>query len=64
MVMEEKLIELIVVIIKFIIASFVLYLLWNWLMPDLFSIGKITFGQSMGVKVICNILFKDTTTKK
>lgn len=32
-------------------------LLWNWLMPDLFGLGEISFWQAAGLLVLCKILF-------
>jgi hypothetical protein len=41
------------------------WLLWNWLMPDIFSLNKISFMQAFGLNALCSILFKSspTTTK-
>ena len=32
-------------------------LLWNWLMPALFELPRITYWQSIGLLVLCHILF-------
>jgi membrane protein required for beta-lactamase induction len=32
--------------------------LWNWLMPSLFHLPAISFWQSVGVIVLCHLLFK------
>lgn len=32
-------------------------LLWNWLMPELFNLGTITFVQATGLLLLCKILF-------
>ncbi|MDB5116450.1 MAG: hypothetical protein JWQ79_1942 [Mucilaginibacter sp.] len=39
------------------IASFAVMTLWNNLIPDIFHIGAISFGQAMGLFVLCKILF-------
>jgi len=39
------------------LASFVVMLLWNNLMPGIFHLGLITFWQAMGLFVLCKILF-------
>lgn len=41
-------------------------LLWNWLMPVIFGLCKITFWQSLGLMILCSFLFKssNTTTSK
>lgn len=32
--------------------------LWNWLMPDLFGLGPITYWQGVGLYLLCHLLFK------
>jgi hypothetical protein len=32
-------------------------LLWNWLMPMIFGLPKLTFWQSWGLLVFCHLLF-------
>ena len=32
-------------------------LLWNWLMPPIFGWHQITFWQSLGLLVLCRVLF-------
>jgi hypothetical protein len=32
-------------------------LLWNWLMPELFGLGEITYWQAFGIVVLAKILF-------
>lgn len=32
-------------------------LLWNWLMPELFSLPNINFWQAAGLLLLCKILF-------
>jgi hypothetical protein len=32
--------------------------LWNWLMPALFHLPAISYWQSVGVIVLCHLLFK------
>lgn len=38
--------------------GFVVMLLWNWLMPEIFNISPITYIQSWGLVLLTNILFK------
>ncbi|MBU0954154.1 MAG: TMEM208 family protein [Spirochaetes bacterium] len=33
-------------------------LLWNWLMPELFGLKKIGYWQAWGLFLLCSILFK------
>lgn len=35
----------------------VVMLLWNWLMPELFSLKRISFWQALGLLALCRILF-------
>ena len=37
--------------------TFVVMSLWNWLMPALFGLRVITFGQALGLLVLFKILF-------
>ncbi len=32
--------------------------LWNWLLPDIFGLNKISFWQAWGLVVLSHILFK------
>lgn len=43
--------------IALVVSSF-LMLLWNWLMPFLFGLPQVSFLQSLGIYVLCTILFK------
>ena len=33
------------------------YFLWNWLMPTIFEIKKITLWQALGINLLAGILF-------
>ena len=37
--------------------SFLVFLLWNWLMPAIFGLTTITFFQAFGLLVLSKILF-------
>jgi hypothetical protein len=41
-----------------LLLGFVVMWLWNWLMPDIFGLTKITFWQAWGLVVLSHILFK------
>jgi len=50
-----------------IIAAFLalpIMLLWNWLMPLLFGLTKITFIQAFGLMFLSGLLFKNTSQSK
>lgn len=42
------------------------WLLWNWVCVDALHLPALTFLQSLGLALLCTILFKsnNTTTKK
>ena len=35
----------------------VVLLLWNWLMPDIFDLRRLTFWEALGLLALCRILF-------
>lgn len=38
--------------------GFVVMLLWNWLMPDLFGLKRLDYWQAWGLLLLSTILFK------
>lgn len=38
-------------------AGFVIKSLWNWLMPEIFNLGRITYWQGIGLLILFKILF-------
>ena len=44
-------------LILFLLAVYVLMRLWNWLMPDLFGIATINYWQAFGIMVLAKLLF-------
>lgn len=46
-----------------IIFSFPTMWLWNWLMPVLFGLTKITWVQALGINVLSGILFRSSSSK-
>ena len=51
---------LIIVIVLLVLAliPIPLLLLWNWLMPTIFGLTKITYWQSLGLLILSSILFR------
>ena len=45
------------VILAFLFGYFVM-LLWNWLLPDIFGLKKISYWQAWGLVLLCHLLFK------
>ncbi len=39
------------------LLGYVVMSLWNWLMPDLFHLGMITYWQAFGILILAKILF-------
>ncbi|MBN2534360.1 MAG: hypothetical protein JXB88_15845 [Spirochaetales bacterium] len=38
--------------------GWIVMLLWNWLMPEIFGLKSLNYWQAWGVLVLCTILFK------
>jgi len=36
--------------------------LWNWLMPLIFGLIKLTIWQAFGVNLLCTVLFKSSNS--
>jgi len=41
------------------LCGWVVMLLWNWLMPEIFGLKRVTYWQAWGLLILCCILFKD-----
>ena len=60
--MRKKPLLIMVLLAPVVIAVFALFiygvmLLWNWLMPDIFGVSTLTYWQTLGLLVLCKILF-------
>lgn len=42
------------------LSAVVVWLLWNWLCPELFGLPTVTFWQSFGLLFLCRCLFAGT----
>ncbi|MFW6272701.1 MAG: hypothetical protein ACOC2U_02840 [bacterium] len=38
--------------------------LWNWLMPTIFGLTKITFWQALGINILSGLLFGKSSNYK
>ena len=47
-----------------VILGYPLMLLWNWLMPELFSLPIISFWQAIGLNILSSIIFKSSNYNK
>lgn len=57
--MSDLIIKVIAVIIVLLIAAFIVMTAWNNVMPALFGVKAITYGQSLNLLVLCRFLFAD-----
>jgi len=44
--------------------AFLVMLLWNWVMVDVFALSALTFWQSWGLYMLCALLFNNTSVSK
>lgn len=51
---------IVLIVILAIVFSFPTMWLWNWLMPTLFGLVKITWVQALGINVLSGILFRNS----
>lgn len=65
--MEKVLVVIATVIGTLVLVALILglplMLLWNWLMPTLFSLPVITFWQAVGLNILSGILFGNKNYK-
>lgn len=47
-----------------LIPAIPIYLLWNWLMPEIFVLRAITFSQAWGIAWLTMLLFKGDVNVK
>ena len=45
------------ILIVVLIIGLPVMFLWNWLMPLIFGLTKISFLQALGLSLLCNMLF-------
>jgi len=48
---------LVMALVACVVLGYVVMRLWNWLVPGIFGWHTITFVQSVGLLVLCKILF-------
>lgn len=51
-----------IIAIVSLIIGLPIMLLWNWLMPIIFNLPKITFFQAVGLSILTGMLFKTKVT--
>ena len=52
------------ILVIFWLFAGMVYILWNWLMPEIFGLPIITFWQSCGLLLLTNLLFNFHNLKK
>lgn len=52
-----------IICILALIFAFPTMALWNWLMPAIFGLTKITFWQALEINLLSSILFKSSSSK-
>ncbi len=45
------------VIAMLFLVGYIVMLLWNWLMPELFGLSTITYWQAFGILILAKIIF-------
>jgi len=53
-----------VVVLASLIMALPTMLLWNWLMPTIFGLCKLSFWQALGVNLLSGMLFKSYSIQK
>jgi hypothetical protein len=51
------------VILIAILLAFPVMWLWNWLMPVIFGLIRITVWQALGLNMLCGFLLKSNSNK-
>ena len=52
-----------VVLLIALLVGFPTMWLWNWLMPTIFGLTKITFFQSVGLLILTGLFFNNKQNK-
>ena len=58
------LITLILIVGLSFILAVPVWILWNWLMPLIFGLTKITLVQAWGLSLLANCMFKSVSYKE
>lgn len=56
----SDILELITILVAAVLSSLIMawpiQLLWNWIIPGIFGLGKITFFQAFGLKLLLYLM--------
>ncbi len=47
-----------------VVMAFPTMLLWNWIMPAICGIGKLSVWKALGLNFLCGILFKNVSNSQ
>jgi hypothetical protein len=53
-----------VVFLLSVVFAIPVWLLWNWLMPEIFALPEIGLLQAWGLILLSSLLFKSNTSSK
>lgn len=56
-----SIIAIIMMLLWSLVLAWPVQLLWNWLVPGIFGLGKITFFQAFGLKVLFGLVLGKVT---
>ena len=51
------LVAILLLIVWSLILAWPMQMLWNWLVPTIFGLGKISFFQAFGLKFLLGLVF-------
>jgi len=57
-------VALVLITLVALVFAFPTLWLWNWLMPSIFGLTKITFWQALGINILSGLLFKSNINTK
>lgn len=60
----NELLEILVGIIQFGLIALVLMLLWNWLMPAMFTLPTLTYWQACGMRALVRFFIASRPDRK
>ena len=60
-IMKKIITDILEYVVMLLITSLVIMILWNWLMPIIFGMPKITYGMSIGVDILSRQIFNRKT---
>ncbi|MGL5720107.1 MAG: hypothetical protein ACRCYP_04880, partial [Alphaproteobacteria bacterium] len=50
------------IVLGSLLSALPVMFLWNWLMPSIFGLKAISFFQSLGLCVLCSLLFRSSSS--